>query len=275
MLSVYLILGAIVILCVSGLPAFLFSAKSDAGQRLTTSLMISGAVIGLCGIGISVNAVTPPSLFFRWALPIGQFAVKIDSLSLFFLSLIFIVPVLGSVYSLGYWKQSEHPENGCRLGVFYGMLAGSMALVVIARDGVLFLIAWEVMAVAAFFAATVEDDNPNVRQAGWVYLVATHIGTLCLIAMFALWNHVTGSFSLEAVHTISAATAGTLFILTIIGFGFKAGLMPLHVWLPGAHANAPSHVSAVMSGVMLKMGKMKVFNCGHWSTETNFRLKEY
>jgi hydrogenase-4 component B len=129
-----------------------------------------------------------------------------------------------------------------------------MALVVIARDGVLFLIAWEVMAVAAFFAATVEDDNPNVRQAGWVYLVATHIGTLCLMAMFALWRHATGSFVLEPANNLSGTVAGTLFVLSIIGFGFKAGLMPLHVWLPGAHANAPSHVSAVMSGVMLKMG---------------------
>jgi hydrogenase-4 component B len=254
MLSVNLILGAIALQCMSGLPAFLFSSKSLAGQRITTTLMISGSVMGLCGVGMAMGAVTPPSLSFQWALPLGQFAVKIDSLSILFLSLIFIVPVLGSVYSLGYWKQSEHPENGCRLGAFFGMLTGSMALVVIARDGVLFLIAWEVMAVAAFFAATVEDDNPNVRQAGWVYLIATHIGTLCLIAMFALWQHATGSFALEPTQSISGAVAGALFILTIIGFGFKAGLMPLHVWLPGAHANAPSHVSAVMSGVMLKMG---------------------
>ena len=254
MLSVNLILGAIALLCVSGLPAFLFSSKSQTGQRLTTLLMISGAVMGLCGVGFAMGAVTPPSLFFQWALPLGQFSVKIDSLSILFLSLIFIVPVLGSVYGLGYWKQSEHPENGCRLGAFLGILTGSMALVVIARDGVLFLIAWEVMAVAAFFAATVEDDNPNVRQAGWVYLIATHIGTLCLIAMFALWHHATGSFALEPTQSISVVVAGALFLLTIIGFGFKAGLMPLHVWLPGAHANAPSHVSAVMSGVMLKMG---------------------
>ena len=81
-------------------------------------------------------------------------------------------------------------------GLFYGVLAGSMALVVIARDGVLFLIAWEAMAIAAFFAATAEDRKPRVRRAGWVYLIATHAGTLCLLAMFALWKHVTGSFAL-------------------------------------------------------------------------------
>ncbi len=130
-----------------------------------------------------------------------------------------------------------------------------MALVVIARDGLLFLIAWEVMALAAYFAATVEDDKPDVRRAGWIYLIATHMGTLCLLAMFAYWRFVTGSFLLESgLAAVPAEAANVLFLLALVGFGFKAGLMPLHVWLPGAHANAPSHVSAVMSGVMLKMG---------------------
>jgi hydrogenase-4 component B len=187
-------------------------------------------------------------------LPWGQFSVTIDSLSAIFLAPVFIVPALGSIYGLGYWKQSEHSENSRQLGLSYGLLAGSMALVAIARDSVLFLIAWEVMAMAAYFAASVDDDNPDVRQAGWVYLVATHIGTLCLIAMFALWHQATGSFALMPIHIIPQNIAGILFVLTLIGFGFKAGLMPLHLWLPGAHANAPSHVSAVMSGVMLKMG---------------------
>jgi hydrogenase-4 component B len=125
---------------------------------------------------------------------------------------------------------------------------------VLARDGVFFLIAWEAMAIAAYFAATAEAHNPEVRRAGWVYLIATHTGTLTLIAMFALWHQATGSFALAPAAMMPAGLAGTFFVLALIGFGFKAGLMPLHVWLPGAHANAPSHVSAVMSGVMLKMG---------------------
>lgn len=143
---------------------------------------------------------------------------------------------------MAYWRAEQHPENGRRLGVAYGLLAGAMALVVIARDGMLFLIAWEVMALAAYFAATAEDDKPEVRGAGWVYLIATHIGTLCLFAMFSLWRHATGTFALEAGHAIPGSTATLLFVLGVVGFGFKAGLMPFHVWLPGAHANAPSHV---------------------------------
>jgi len=189
-----------------------------------------------------------------WGFPQSRFAVAMDPISVVFLLPVFIVPALGSIYGLGYWKQSEHPSNGQRLGCFYGVLAGAMALVVIARDGMLFLMAWELMALAAYFAATAEDDKAEVRRAGWIYLIATHIGTLCLIAMFALWRQATGTFALDAGRVFPAEVATSLFVLALIGFGFKAGLMPLHVWLPGAHANAPSHVSAVMSGVMLKMG---------------------
>ena len=215
--------------------------------------------MGLCGVVMSLMSATVPTLRLPWFLPWGQFSVTIDSISILFLVPVFVVPAMGSIYGLGYWKQSEHPSNGHQLGLFYGLLAGSMAVVCIARDAALFLIAWEVMAIAAYFAATVDDDNPEVCRAGWVYLVATHVGTLCLIAMFALWRHATGSFALEAVEGMSAGYAGTIFVLALIGFGFKAGFIPLHVWLPGAHANAPSHVSAVMSGVMLKMGIYGIF----------------
>lgn len=256
MLSVGMILVAIAVMGLSGLPACLLSPQGSAGQRATAWLMVIGSGLGLGGVvmAMAMGAAAPPALSVPWFLPWGQFAVTIDALSSMFLMPVFVVPALGSIYALGYWKQAEHSENGRWLGAFYGLLAGAMALVVIARDGVLFLIAWEIMAIAAYFAATAEDDNPKVRRAGWVYLIATHMGTLCLIAMFALWQHATNSFALEPLPGIAAASAGAIFVLALIGFGFKAGLMPLHVWLPGAHANAPSHVSAVMSGVMLKMG---------------------
>jgi hydrogenase-4 component B len=254
MLSVWMIFAAIAVLGLSGLPACLLSPRSRTGQRMATLLMLTGSALGLGSLIASFGQTNPPSLHLPWFLPWGHFAVTIDAVSILFLAPVFVVPALGSIYGLGYWKQSEHPENGRQLGLFYGLLAGSMALVVIARDSVLFLIAWEIMAIAAYFAATAEDGNPEVRRAGWVYLIATHIGTLCLIAMFALWRYATGSFALESAQQIPAELAGAIFILALIGFGFKAGFMPLHVWLPGAHANAPSHVSAVMSGVMLKMG---------------------
>ncbi len=250
----FLMLMAVVLLGLSGVPACLLSARSAVGQRVAAALMLAGSLLGLAGVAAALCAAEAPSLSWAWGFQQSRFAVAADPISALFLLPVFIVPALGSVYGLEYWKQAEHPANGRRLGLAYGMLAGAMALVVIARDGVLFLIAWEVMALAAYFAATAEDDKPEVRRAGWIYLIATHVGTLCLLALFARWRHATGAFALEAGQALPAEAATALFLLALIGFGFKAGLMPLHVWLPGAHANAPSHVSAVMSGVMLKMG---------------------
>jgi len=254
MLSIFLVFGAIFLFCISGLQAYLFSPQSQTGQKITVVLMMLGAFAGISGVALVIASPDAVSMNIPWTLPWSRFSVKIDHLGCVFLLPVFIVPALGSIYAIGYWNQKLHPENGQRLGAFFGLLAGSMALLVIAHDSVLFMIAWEVMAISAFFAATVEDDSLQVRHAGLVYLIATHIGTMFLLAMFALWRYTTGSFELNPMQSDSSAVAGTLFILAVIGFGFKAGLMPLHVWLPGAHANAPSHVSAVMSAVMLKMG---------------------
>lgn len=254
MSSVFLVFGAIILFYISGLQAYLFSPQSQTAQKATVTLMVLGAAAGICGVVLAIASPQVVSVNIPWTLPWSSFSVKIDHLSCIFLLPVFIVPSLGSIYSIGYWNQKLHPENGQRLGAFFGLLAGSMALLVIANDSVLFMIAWEIMAVSAFFAATVEDDNLQVRHAGLVYLIATHIGTMFLLAMFALWRYATGSFELNHVQTLSSSVAGAIFILAVTGFGFKAGLMPLHVWLPGAHANAPSHVSAVMSAVMLKMG---------------------
>ena len=249
-----LLLLAIALMGFSGVPGCLMPPRSAVGQRVATGLMLAGGLLGLACVAALFAGHSAPSLRWAWGAPQSSFAIAADPLAALFLLPVFTVPMLGSVFGLGYWKQSEHPSNGRRLGLFYGLLAGSMALVVLARDGVLFLVAWEVMALSAYFAATAEDEKPEVRRAGWVYLIATHLGTLCLLALFARWRSLTGSFLLEAAPALPASAASGLFVLALVGFGCKAGLMPLHVWLPGAHANAPSHVSAVMSGVMLKMG---------------------
>ena len=254
MVSLWLILGGVALQGLSGVPAFFFPRRSAAGQRTTFGLLTLGSALGLAGVVLNALGAGGASvLTLGWTLPWGQFSLGLDALGNVFLVLIFVVPALGAGYGLGYWRQSDHPDNGKRLGLAFGILSAAMALVVISRDGVLFLLAWESMALAAFFAITTEDEDPEVRQAGWVYLVATHVGTLCLLVMFGLWARTTGSFSLEA-HPMPREAASAVFVLALVGFGFKAGLMPLHFWLPGAHARAPSHVSAVLSGVMLKVG---------------------
>lgn len=254
MSGVVIILGGIILLALSGPAGSLFAARPATGQRVSTLVLAAGSALGLCGMAVAYGEPSLRMLRMPWPLPWGEFAVAADPASILFLGPVFVVPALGSFYGWGYWRAAEHPRTTRRLCTAYGLLAGGMGLVVIARDGVLFLLTWEVMALSAYFAATVEESDPEVRQAGWVYLIATHMGTLCLFALFALWNHATGAFLLTPARAVPAQTAGALFLLAVAGFGFKAGLMPLHVWLPGAHANAPSHVSAVMSGVMLKMG---------------------
>lgn len=255
MTSVGWVLAATVTLALSGVPGLFGSARSLAGQRLAVGLLVAGSVLGWIGVVVALQNAAPDRLSFDWFLPIGRFAVGLDALSALFLAPVFVVPALGAVFGLGYWKQSEHPANGRKLSAFYGLLAAAMTLVVVSADAVLFLIAWEIMALAGYFAMTTEDDDPGVCRAGWIYLVFTHLGTLCLIAMFLLWHGVTGDWSLDdSRQAIAPEAANAIFVLALIGFGCKAGLMPLHGWVPGADACAPCHVAAVKSGVMQKMG---------------------
>ncbi len=255
--GLWLILMAAAFMLTSGLPAICGSRQSRRGQLIAAALMVLASLLGLTGlITVLTRAATPARLLLPWHPTWGEFAVGLDPLSAVFLIPVFVVPALGAVYGLDYWRQSEHPGNGRRLNLFYGLLAGAMVMVVIARDSILLLMSWEIMALAAFFLASAENDKAEVRQAAWIYLVATHAGTVCLLALFALLRQVSGSTALTMVDaaSVTPGIAAALFLLSLIGFGFKAGIMPLHVWLPGAHANAPSHVSAVLSGVMLKMG---------------------
>jgi len=240
----------------SGVPGLLLSRFSNAGQRITAALAIIGSCLGLASVAAFWLGTVPGQIALPWTVPGGQFLVAVDGLSAVFLLPVFLVSMLGNVYGLSYWRQTEHPENGRQLQLFYGMLTASMALVVVAQNSVLFLFGWEVMAIAVFFLVTTEDRDGAVREAGWIYLVATHAATLCLFAMFALMRRTSGSFTLAPLDpaTLTPAMATAIFLCALVGFGVKAGIMPLHVWLPGSHAIAPSHVSALMSGVILKMG---------------------
>jgi hydrogenase-4 component B len=255
-MSERLVICAIITLAASGVPGVFLSRQSNLGQWVTTLLTVIGALLGLAGVSLFLGSGESQELSLPWPVPGGRFAVVLDGISAVFLLPILLITLLGSVYGLGYWKQTEHPENGCKLRLFYGLLAAAMALVVIARNGILFLASWEVMALSAFFLVTTEDRDPAVRQAGWIYLVATHMATLCLFALFALLRSVSGSFTLAplADDTVPAGMQTAIFVLALLGFGLKAGIMPLHIWLPSSHAIAPSHVSALMSGVIIKMG---------------------
>jgi hydrogenase-4 component B len=255
-MDVVLVLAGTAFAAVSGLPGLVMSRNSTAGQRVTTTLAVIGSALGLIGIGVFWAAGESRPIVLPWSIPGGEFHVAVDGLSALFLLPVFLISMLGSFYGHDYWKQTEHPQNGRKLRLFYGLLTASMALVVVARNAILFLVCWEIMALAAFFLVVTEDEQFQVRETGWIYLVATHLATLCLFALFALLGSVSGSFTLAplAENAAGPGVMTAIFVLALVGFGVKAGIMPLHVWLPSAHAITPSHVSAIMSGVIIKMG---------------------
>jgi formate hydrogenlyase subunit 3/multisubunit Na+/H+ antiporter MnhD subunit len=193
----------------------------------------------------------------EWAVPGGEFHVTLDALSAWFLLPTLGLSALAAIYGSEYLAAWRGRKALGASWLFFNGLVASMGLVMLARNAVLFLVAWEVMALASFFLVTFEDEQDSVRDAGWIYLVATHLGTACLLALFVMLGRETGTMDLErwaAAGTREPGGAAGLFVLAVLGFGAKAGFLPLHVWLPEAHPAAPSHVSALMSGVMIKTG---------------------
>ncbi len=257
--STELVLVGACLSALSGWPALLLGSRASFGQQLAVFLNVTGCAFGLLGVWqfFSVGAVA--AFRFPSPLPGFEFAAALDGLSAFFLVPVLLVCALASVYSLQYWPQKEGAANARRLSLFLGLMTAAMVVLVIARDGLLFLFGWETMAVSAFFLVATEDQIAETRKAAWLYIAASHFATLCAFGVFGLLYAKTGSFEYATLPDSTSTGAICIAVLALIGFGTKAGLMPMHIWLPGAHAAAPSHVSAVMSGVMIKMGVYGIF----------------
>jgi hydrogenase-4 component B len=237
-------------------------------------LAAAGMVSGFCAalrsprvwLAFSVSGVVAALAAAIWVVAGGvawdwqpSFAVggedvhlRLDGVSAFFLALLAVLGGAGSVYSHDYWTDSAHPRSAPAGRAWWNALLVFMGLVLLSANGLHFLMAWELFAVSAYFLITRERQRREVRQAGWLYLAASHAGTVCLFAFFALLAARTGSWELGPMR--GRADLAPLLWLAFFGFGMKAGVFPLHLWLPSAHANAPSHVSAIMSGVAIKMG---------------------
>jgi formate hydrogenlyase subunit 3/multisubunit Na+/H+ antiporter MnhD subunit len=246
-----------------GLAFLLASALLALVARRATRL--SGAISAAgctAGGGLLLRAAfpvlldgVPVEVRLPLQLPGGAFVLGLDALSALFLTLVAGLAIPASIYGAGYLR--GHARSGVASALFPAVVA-AMAVVVTARNGLLFLMAWEGMTLSSFFLVALDHEKAEVRSAAFKYLVASQLGAACILAAFAIL--AAGADSLDFASLAAAAARmrplerALVFALALAGFGTKAGLVPVHVWLPLAHPAAPSHVSALMSGVLIKTG---------------------
>ncbi|MDO8843599.1 hydrogenase 4 subunit B [Methylicorpusculum sp.] len=189
-------------------------------------------------------------------LPWLPWHVRFDGLSGFFYLIIGIGVIAVSLYGPAYvafYQESQNPF--AVLGLFTGLFVGGMLLVLLADDAFFFMIAWELMSVASYFLVAFQHEHSANRRAAFIYLLMAQVGALAIILSFGVLASFSDGFTFDALRqaTLSPTWASIAFVLALLGFGMKAGIVPVHVWLPEAHPAAPSHISALMSGVMLKV----------------------
>jgi formate hydrogenlyase subunit 3/multisubunit Na+/H+ antiporter MnhD subunit len=171
-----------------------------------------------------------------WQIPFGSFYIGLDPLSAFFIITISIICAIAAIYGAGYLKSYSGKKQIGAAWCFYNLLFASMLLVVLARNGILFLIAWEIMSIASFFLVVFEHEKKEVRDAGWVYMVAAHIGQACLMFLFIMLAQ--GSSSLDLIHFLYRLIKDSLCSCAYRVW-CKGRIYAPHVWLPEAHPAAP------------------------------------
>ena len=252
-----LYLAALAVLAAGALAGPLLARRPALALRVGSGAAVLGSLLGLAAVVPFLLGAPPAERILPWSVPLGSFHLRLDPLAAFFQAALFTVAMPVSVFGAGYMKPHLGRKPLGAFVFFYGLLILAISLVFAAADGVLFLVAWELMTVAIFVVVTFDDDRAQVRRAGFVYLVASHIGTTSLIFLFLVLGGTAGSYDFvrfEALRGSVVVAPALLFGLGLLPFGTKAGLVPLHVWLPEAHPAAPSHVSALLSAVTIKTG---------------------
>jgi formate hydrogenlyase subunit 3/multisubunit Na+/H+ antiporter MnhD subunit len=229
--------------------------RSQSVQFVGRLLFPLGAFGGLLLASLALVALSRPaeSLVLPLGLPDLPFHVRLDALSAFFLFLLGAASTGISVFAAGYFREGQGAAPGL-LCLQYHVFLASMALVLLADDAYLFMVAWETMALSSYFLVTTQHRIPEIRRAGFLYLLVAHLGAIGILLCFGVMQGGSWHFTFDAMRQaqLSPVWATAAFGLAVFGFGAKAGLVPMHVWLPEAHPAAPSPVSALMSGVMLK-----------------------
>jgi hydrogenase-4 component B len=251
------LLVAIGLLLLGGLAALALPGRPRAATAAAALGALGAAAAGLPPAWRALRGAEFPELHLPWALPGGEIVLGLDALSGFFLIPLLVLVAATAVHGRWYLLPAAGARNLALPSCFLNLCAASMVLVLLARHALLFLVAWEIMSLASYLLVSFDHHQAEVRRAGWAYLVSAHIGVACLIGLYLLLGQAAGdlSFAAFAGARLTDGPAGRLaFALALLGFGIKAGIPPLHVWLPEAHAAAPSHVSALMSGILIKLG---------------------
>ena len=250
-------LGAILLLLVGGMAAVASRARPALCQTAGQSGAVAGSMLGLVAAVRILVSGQPEAMTATWLMPGGGFHLQIDALAAFFLLPVFGLSLVTAVYGRSYLAGRGDGSGLAWCWFHSNLLTAGMASVIAAHDGLLFLVSWEIMALSPFFLVIFDDRRATVRHAAWIYLAATHLGTAFLLVLFVLLGNLAGGSDFDGYAAVlkgNPGLASLVFILALIGFGSKAGIVPVHVWLPEAHPVAPSHASALMSGAMIKVG---------------------
>lgn len=240
-----------IILFAVGAASALVPAKKIKASAYLFSLLGS---LSFLVLGFFLTFSGPAAFQAQPVSSVFEFSLRGDGLAGFFVIVISIVTLAVSIYSLG---SARDPDFAGPAGFFYALLILSLYAVVLSANLFTFLIAWETMAIASYFLVTLEGSE-KASRAGLFYAVMTHIGTAFIIVLFFVLYRATGRMDFEGMRTgmsgVSMSVKSVVFICSVIGFGTKAGIIPLHTWIPRAYPVAPPHVAALMSGLMVKMG---------------------
>ncbi|MCD4677397.1 MAG: hydrogenase, partial [Desulfobacula sp.] len=244
---------SILIIVSGGFLSLILARQFKLMKFVAVFLLSVGCLWGLIDAVTKLVQSSSDAASFQY-MNIFSLAFQIDGLSAFFLVVIFAVCLLATIYSFHYM---DHPKESVRIAVhyfFFSILIASMALVVTAANIITFILCWEIMSLSSFFLVIYNYEFSENRRAGYLYFVFSHVGAMFIFAAFGIIYGYTGSFGFGAMDCLPKTAKILVFIFSFIGFGSKAGVFPFHVWLPHAHPAAPSHISAVMSGVMIKIG---------------------
>lgn len=257
-LPLELVLGTLVL----WLTLALVSVAIPRYPAIARGLFPIGALGGLvlCAAGLMAMGHAAMVCVLPLGLPSLPFHLRLDALSGFFLILFGTTAFSISLYTTGYIQRESYPAVA-RMTFQYHVLLASIALIFLADDAYVFMVAWETMALSSYFLVVTDHHAAAVRKAGFLYLLIEHIGAFGILLAFAIMqgpmHHSTEvgyTFHAMRAITLNTGMASAAFFLVLFGFGAKAGLLPLHVWLPEAHPVAPSPISALLSGVLLKVG---------------------